>query len=235
MSANVTGNWTIGPAPAAPFSPSDIAGLQLWLKADSLSLSNDDPVTTWSDSSGSGNDATSSGSSRPLFKTNVFNGKPALSFDNTDDGMVVSPLSVSLPFTLFIVYNYPTTVSGTHRAIQGINGNWLIGPWDSSVHSYYNGAFINGPSISFGTPVSGSVTQATGTAEFFVNGTSYGTNSNNTTPGGIQLGAPVIPGSPPFLEYLGGHIAEVICYDSVLASGNRALVEAYLNTRYAMY
>src|SRR5690606_14284499 len=46
-----------------PFSPADIAGLKLWLDATAITgLSDSDPVTTWVDQSGEGNDATQSSS-----------------------------------------------------------------------------------------------------------------------------------------------------------------------------
>lgn len=43
----------------APFDPTTVPGLKLWLKADALVLSDGDQVITWTDSSGSGNDANS--------------------------------------------------------------------------------------------------------------------------------------------------------------------------------
>lgn len=36
------------------FSPSDISGLSAWYKPESLQLNNNDPVSSWTDSSGNG-------------------------------------------------------------------------------------------------------------------------------------------------------------------------------------
>src|SRR5262245_6977808 len=67
-----------------PFSPAQVSGLKLWLKADALSLSNAAAVTTWTDSSGNGNDATqSNGAKKPIYYTNIWNGKPSIYFDGT--------------------------------------------------------------------------------------------------------------------------------------------------------
>lgn len=60
--------------------PTDIAGCVLWMAADSLSLANDAPVSSWTDGA-NGYVATQTGTARPTFKTNVRNGKPAVHFD----------------------------------------------------------------------------------------------------------------------------------------------------------
>jgi hypothetical protein len=74
-------------ASAAPaFAPTDIAGLQLWLKADSLSLNDADPVGTWADQSGNARDCTqATAANKPIYKVNIQNGLPCVRFDGTDD------------------------------------------------------------------------------------------------------------------------------------------------------
>jgi hypothetical protein len=47
-----------------PFSPSDITGLKVWLKADQIGGADNDPVGTWADQSGQANDFTQSGAAR---------------------------------------------------------------------------------------------------------------------------------------------------------------------------
>ena len=46
-------------APSAPFSPIDIAGISLWLKADAGVTVDGDFVTAWADQSGNGNNCSS--------------------------------------------------------------------------------------------------------------------------------------------------------------------------------
>jgi hypothetical protein len=58
-------------------------GLLLWLKADALALNNNDPVNTWTDSSGNGRHAVYThpySEVAPVFVTNGFNGKPVVRF-----------------------------------------------------------------------------------------------------------------------------------------------------------
>src|SRR6185295_5448090 len=66
----------------ANFLPTDISGLQVWLKADAIvGLSDNDPVSTWSDGSGQSHDATGVTTTRPLFKTGILAGKAVVRFD----------------------------------------------------------------------------------------------------------------------------------------------------------
>jgi hypothetical protein len=64
-----------------------------WYKPESLSaLANSDPVATWPDSSGNGRDLTQATSgARPLYKTNVQNGRPAVRMDGSNDYLAYLP------------------------------------------------------------------------------------------------------------------------------------------------
>ena len=89
-----------------PFLPSDITGLIRWGKADSLSLSNNDPVDSYTDESGNGNHFVGSGTTRPLFKTAAQNGRAAVLFDGVDDFLTRDALAATFsgtgtPFTFF--------------------------------------------------------------------------------------------------------------------------------------
>lgn len=70
-------------AGGAPTNPE--AGYTAWYKADSLALSNNDPVSTWADSSANAFDLTGVLATRPLYITNQLNTKPIVRFDGTDD------------------------------------------------------------------------------------------------------------------------------------------------------
>ena len=72
---------------AAKFTPTDIATLEAWHKVDTLSLSHNDPVASWSDSSGNSLTLAQSTTSRkPTYKTDhQLNGYDAVFFDGGDD------------------------------------------------------------------------------------------------------------------------------------------------------
>lgn len=90
-------------ASASAFAPSDIVGLQLWFKADSLALADNDPVGTWEDSAGT-NDATQAvAGSKPTFKENIFGALPAVRGDGADGLTLASPVTFPGAYTLYAV------------------------------------------------------------------------------------------------------------------------------------
>ena len=214
------------------FSPTDISGLQLWLKADTITgLSDGATVATWTDSSGNGFNATqSTEANKPIYKVGIVGGKPVVRFDGTNDGMVVSAsLSVALPCTVFVVYSYRSTTSAGRRAVQGVSNNWLIGPY-SLIYRAYNSAFLDGAATTQNLFIVSCMRQLSGDAKLFNNGTQVATNANNTAPGQMALGA-----SGAFGEPLDGDIAEVIVYNSALSTTDRQAVEAYLDNKYNLF
>jgi hypothetical protein len=198
----------------------------LWLKGDTLGLSDGTSVSTWADSSGNGNDATqATGANQPVFKTAIVNGHDVVRFDATNDGMV-TPLSVASPFSIFIVYDCATN-GAARRAINGTN-NYLIGP-RGSAHQMYNGAFITGPAVTTNVFVqANALTDGSGTL-FRVNAVAIGSNGNTLGPGTLGLAT-----SGANAEVLAGDIAEVIVYNRILTSGERADVETYLAAKYGL-
>jgi hypothetical protein len=89
-------------ATGGSFLPSDIPGLIQWHKADAIGgLSNNDPVSTWTATTG--NSATASGSARPTYKTNVLNGLPSVYFDGTNNFMTGAVTLGGTTLTVFAV------------------------------------------------------------------------------------------------------------------------------------
>lgn len=105
------------------FSPLDIAGLQLWLKADGTlwqdsarttpAVADGDVVGAWDDESGNANHATQgTTANKPLLKLAIQNGKPVVRFDGTDDSLSLSTglgmLRNVAGASLFAVYSSST-------------------------------------------------------------------------------------------------------------------------------
>jgi hypothetical protein len=112
----------------ASWTPADLADLRAWYKADAITgLSDGDPVSTWSDSSGGGYDLTQTSTARPLYQTNTLNGLPVVEFDGTDDTLDASTaadwkfLHDSTGSSVFFVIKVGT--SSDPNAIYGIAGN----------------------------------------------------------------------------------------------------------------
>ena len=109
------------------FSPRSISGLQLWLRADTISGLNDaDSVTTWSDESGNGRDATEA-TNRPTYETNEINSLPIVKFNGVNDLLTVShnaDLNAGSGFAVFVVVK---SLAGA--ANSGVMGKWNNTNW----------------------------------------------------------------------------------------------------------
>ena len=209
---------------APPPPPISTVGLNLWLKADSLLLSDSDAVTTWTDSSGQNNNVSQSNASgRPLYKTNIFNSKPALLFDGTNDVLYGGSITGS---TCFIVGQYTENTSSfqnydgafsTHPNYPVFTGTDGTSDWDQAIGTYY---------------VNNTQTNTLNLANAFV---SY----VRTTQAVSNTIGPIRVGLDRDYDYLGrfwfGYIAEIISYNIVLTEAEAALVRDYLNAKYAIY
>lgn len=215
--------------------PSDISGLTAWLKADAITGKvNSDPISTWSDSSGNGNNAIqATAGNQPLYKTSILNGKPVLRFDGIDDWLTMT-LSPVNPFSILVVYCARLADSSGRRAIAG-SANWLLGPY-ANEHRLFQGAFASGTqaSVSAGTFVVNVTLSTSTTATHYVNGTSRGTISSPTTPGTVRIGASEHNGVGTFTEHLDGDIAEVIIYNKALTTGELSQIDSYIQDKYAI-
>lgn len=241
-------NLTIGDIPqldvvVPSFIPFSTDGLNLWLKADSLSLSDGDQVSSWNDSSGNGNNATQSNSSyKPIFKTGILNGKPVVRFTASDDHIICPNgvfSGVSTETSMFIVmkvtnissekFNFTQSVDNasnrysTHTPYSdgkiywdfgNISGNGrLSGSWGGDSSSFYYWGYLAGSGMAIRR-----------------NGTQIHTKSTSGT---------FTPGTQTFIiggksgsEGMSGDIAEVIMYNRRLNLTEIGEVETYLKNKY---
>jgi len=92
--------WSPSGSPMGHWSADTITGLE-----------DGDPVGTWPDQSGNGNDLTqATAAKKPLYKVNIQNGKPAVLFDGSDDNMSGSGTHAQ-PNTFFSVIKLETAVT----------------------------------------------------------------------------------------------------------------------------
>ena len=61
-----------------------------------LALNNDDAVSTWTDRSSSANNATQTGSERPVFKTNQINGQPGVAFTSAGQSSLILTSAIAV-------------------------------------------------------------------------------------------------------------------------------------------
>ena len=226
---------------ATIWSPTDIAGLLLWLDADAITgLGDGDPIATWADQSGNGNDALQvTAAKKPLYKTNVANGLAVVRADATDDFLALTSNITGEDLTIiFVVASTKTTPNAVFgggafqnrcqlSAIGGSPVFYCAGDYyryfvDNPAH--YDGSFhIHGLLVpdkdvsNSAWYIDGSLLDVRGTVD--------------TTPTSLNIAD--ILGNDPW-HFFDGDIAEFIVYNSILSDADRNLVENYLSTKYGV-
>lgn len=214
--------------------PTTIANLYAWWKADSLSLNDGDLVATWTDSSGNGrSQVQATDAKKPTYKTNIQNGKPGVLFPTTANSGMSYAGDPGVTQTTFIVYSRVSAFSYYQRAIQNAGGNGpFIGP-NNGTHTYYNGRYITGTSITNNVPIIATVIQQGPQIDtFYQDGTSKGFNSQNGSGSGYPNGVGLSAGGSGYNEPMNGYIFEVLIYSRALNDFEKAEVEQYLSNKW---
>lgn len=227
---------------AAAFSPTDIAGLKQWLDASQIAGLNDgDAVATWSDLSGNAYNATQgTASRRPLYKTNIKNGRPCVLSDGVDDALY-SAVVCSQPFTFYAVAKQINTPPGadvgflTDGDSGGTRRNVMTfgdaGPNQTKL-SIFNGA---GPLFS-----TSALTTVWCVIAWVQNGASTKVYVNGVEEISGNSGTDAINGMTLMNRYtldyaLDGYVGEVALYEGAHGTTDRQTMEQYLNGRWAVY
>lgn len=184
-------------------------------------------VSTWYDQSGNVRDATQpTMTAQPSVVLSGINGKPVLSFDNTDDGLAPAGLSLSQPYSIFLVGD--ATGTAYRRHIQSSTLNVVV-----AVRRGSNSVYI-GSSVSHYNPGSHSIVSirhASNTISVRFDGidrTAVPSNSSNF--GGVRIGFSA--GFSP--EAANGTIAEIVCLASAISTTDHNAIGADMATRYGL-
>lgn len=235
---------------APPFSPTDIAGLMVWIDfsdadtlftdAGSTKVSSDgDAVYQANDKSGENGHAIQSTSGyRPLYKTAIQNGLAACLFDGSDDHFIASNAIETTEWTILSVYK-STTNGGLY-----ISGRNTSNTYGSGMRTYAtiqcgnnNGVYLIGEVSTDAWHV---VTGRMKSEDYaiYANGSSIASGSG--TVGGVYTAyIPAIGGhvgsGAQYGGFVTGYIGEILMYNSSLSDTNRQAVEAYLNNKWNIY
>ncbi len=218
-----------------PFNPLNIAGCTLWLKADSLVLNNSDPVSTWTDSSGSGNDMSqATGGFQPLYKTSIINSLPSVLFDGVDDFMSKTG---TFNIASFFIVTQPTLSTASQKAyacfFHTTGSIFLVAKLSTSFWGVFAGSDVSSTNaLTSGSNYLLGNTFSAGSVKLYQRGSLLVTSGNteNSGPANTGLGKDLVNANRQYA----GYISEIIAYDTVISSGNRILVENYLIARYAL-
>lgn len=196
--------------------------IQFWFRADSLDLSDNDPVSTWQDESGNERDAIQvTGVVQPTFKTGIVNGRPVCRFDG--DWMAHLPTIYNLS-TYFIVWNRVSAVAND-IALQYDATNYVYLQYSNLWYVF----------------TSASISVAMAASTFFLKSCVYDNVNYQRYTNGSAEASQVGTGDAKY-RYIGGFggqlhgdIAELAIFDINLSTQNRQYVEKYLNDKYALW
>lgn len=218
------------------FSPTQINGCLLWFAADRITgLADGSAVASWADLSGNGNHATQATSgNKPIFKTNIVNGKPVVRFASASSKF----LNLTTPFsnsalTFFAVIK-ATGFADASPILSGDTGAFEYRYSSTRVQELIKSFVLNiGASSTALSTSAFSLIDASYSSPnyaFRLNGAADGSGSNAQTPA-----SPIkYLGNDNNAKYFDGDIAEIIVFDSALSTVNKQIVEAYLAAKYGI-
>lgn len=245
------------PGAAAAFSPSDIAGLKLWLKdtgtfqtVDGTPATADgDPVGEWEDQSGTANHYTQATAGlRPVLKTgaNGINSLSVVRCDGTDDYLQNLTLAFTSDiFTAFYVVRRNGAPGGVYSniLILGVTSYTVAGVLfyqsytDSTDKHHAN--FVSA-AVTCDDPTNMGTSPILFTEKYTTAGGGVSTLYRSGV--SVDTGAGLVTIGDNIASFLGswdsndfnGDVGEIIIYDTALSDANRQSVEAYLNTRWGL-
>jgi len=222
----------------------------VWLKADSLTGSDADPIAAWNSTAPATiNVAQATAGKKPLYKTNVLNGLPAVLFDTTDDNLSgACDLSAYDKVTIFALADTDATITDRMVLELGTLYNTVGGFNVSKGSTKHAVGLVGGVELSscksttaFGTtPVVLTFTMdrslASSEVVSWVNGAqgtltrtydqNHSGNFGNLT---LNVGSRNNGGGLP----LTGHIFEIIIYPGIILSdASRLIVETYIYNKW---
>jgi hypothetical protein len=232
------------PVPPAPFVPTDISGLQVWLDADDPTTFitvvgvDGERVTDWLDKSGNSRNAT-----QALYDNSPDLSGNGLNFSSVVGQALLLPDFTTVPYTIFIVMNYATTGntgialflnrSGSAAIFRNLYGD-SPNPIYQSIGVDYGGSAFRYMAASPGVDDTARHVQTfslpnSAVGKFYLDGvegdSSAGFTQSTGTATAITIGA---YSQDPTNASLTGTINEILWYNSVLTTAEREDVEAYL-------
>ena len=215
-------------------------GMMLWLKADAITgIGNGNPIATWPDSSGLGNNATQTTSGiQPTYITGDLNGKPAVRFASANSQY----MNIAAGFNGAL--NTVTEIA----VLKGANARSLFQTepfWgDNLVYDSWTDTISHACDISANVdtskfPTGGMVTvicNRDGNNDLLLstysNGALYsGPITGDTNP--VYIGNSFL-GNNNYAAYFNGDLCEFMVYDHVLTPNDQQTAESYLAGKYGL-
>lgn len=226
---------------AAPFDPTQLTGLALWLDAADASTITQSAgvVSQWNDKSVNGNNATASGTQQPATGVNTLNGNNVLTYDGVNDFMAL-PSGLYTPLgnednTVFVVL---ATLSSTanqrffYSRDATVYGGWLdFGGGAKSIKFDFNTSDGVGNHITPDTNAHIVGFRRTGSSMMIFYD---GPRGSSLAPSNISLTALNLGRTGPDTprDWFNGYMGEVIVYGRSLTTAEINQVTAYLTAKW---
>lgn len=242
------------------FSSTDVPGLVAWFKADAMvadgnATSDGDAVAAWKDQSATAvNAVQATAGNKPLYKTNILNGKPVVRFNGTTGFLsLANPIAAGAnrTFTVFVVSNRTsqsavyrtlldlggTTAATGYLLMAGLPGGDELTPWygygDAAlkVGPYYSSGFT--PPVGTAYRISCSTMDPAAEPLFVVDGVkrTSGTFPNPTI---TTLATAYIGANAGTSRFFDQDIAEILIFSGALTRTQRQTVNGYLGAKYGI-
>ncbi len=236
--------------PVSPIAPDELPGLTGWFRADALQgLAEGDPVSTWPDSSGLGNDAFQEESARqPRYRAEVLNGLPGVGFDGAGHQFNL-PRESFVGMETFDDFTFLALVRWDGGVVSGL---WGTGPSnDTSGNVHFEVTSGGGVRLRVagmnGIQVSGAMQPGWNwigasqrseddepVARVFLNAAVIGTRHEDTGDSTLaKYGGFFLGNSHDSSRNFDGVMAEVLVYNRALEPEERRGLERYLAEKYA--
>jgi len=256
LTTSLISSWTIGlltgsavaPPPPAPFSPTDIANLQLWLDASdatSITLAGTE-VTQWRDKSGNirhANQATVA--KQPTLSVAAKNGLDVIDFNGSTDIMNLDsqPITGTSARTIYgVVYADTLGIATGHESIIALSSSLVSGAlwnataemavhvesgaikWNETLQSAY---YVFSMQQAASSNVTSILAYRNGIAATLKSSVS---RAVDTGVGPAQIGGTVSTTT----QYFDGKIAELCVYSTDHDTATRQTMEQYLADKWAV-
>lgn len=221
-----------------------LTDLQLWFKGDELTGANNDPISTWTDASGHGRNATSVGVTRPLLATNFLNGKNVANSSAFGQGFTLPDLSAfgTTSGTLFMVVKSTADNSGGgSSAGPSYIGTGAVNVYGFSDFVVYNGEMSDtrkttGDPTASGIHISNwqllSIQSIASNWKLYFGSTQFFSTGTNTV---AWAASAQLMGGGGGITWA-GWMAEWMCYSPAIVAGSAAWTQnqSYLATKWGL-
>jgi len=227
----VDGDTVFTAAPDIPASQD----LHARYSAKSLSLSDGNPVSTWTDETGNGHDLTAG--TAPTYVANGINGNPVVRFDGVDDYLNVAFSTLSQPTHVFIVFQAfsGTTIYDSFDSLGGAVFNrhyFQLADRGSGVNwEIFNGNVLNsGTAGDTSAHIAGNLHNST-SSTMRLDGSQIASGNPGTEDlNGLTVGA---RGESPPANHAEVDVGEILLYP-VDKSSIQSDVESYLSSEWGI-